>query len=290
MKAIDIIIVNYNSAECTTKAIDSLKKYCNGYHLNIIVVDNNSIESIKDIEHRNPDIKLLVNDQNLGFSKAINQGFKKANSEYVVILNPDTVILAGFFDKLIDYLETHKNIGVIGPRILDGNGAIQGSARRFPTFWTSIFGRKSPLTKLFPNNKFTKNEFICFSVKEDENVEVDWVSGACMIIRRTTFEAVGGFDERFFMYWEDTDLCRRIRNKGWKIIYYTRAKVVHYIGKSSSSRPIRSIFHFHNSCFKLFKKHAVGFQISIIPIAFIALSFRCFFVVLWKIAIRSISH
>lgn len=290
MKSIDIIIVNHNSSKCTIKAIESLKEKINGYIPNIIVVDNASIDTPEIVASKFSDVELLINKENLGFSKAINQALKKTMNDYSVILNPDTVIVNGFIKEVIDYLEKNQDIGIVGPRIFDSDGSIQGSARRFPTFWTSMFGRKSPLTKMFPNNPFTRKEFVCFNEDAREVFEVDWVSGACMVIRRKSLEAVGGFDERFFLYWEDTDICKRVRDAGWKIVYYTRAKVIHYIGRSSSTKPIESIYHFHNSCFKLFQKHARGFQRALVPITLVALSLRCFFIIIWNILVKRSSR
>jgi hypothetical protein len=283
MKSIDIIIVNHNSTNCTIKAIDSLKKKTNGYIPKIIVVDNASTDNPEIVSSKFSDVELLINKENLGFSKAINQALRRTTNDYAIMLNPDTVIVNGFVSEMIAYLEEYQDIGIIGPRILDSDGSIQGSARRFPTFWTSMFGRKSPLTKMFPNNPFTRKEFVCFNNNAKEVIDADWVSGACMIIRRKAFEAVGGFDERFFLYWEDTDICKRIKDAGWRIVYFSKAKVIHLIGRSSSTKPIKSIYHFHSSCFKLFQKHADGFQKALIPISFLALSVRCLFVIIWKI-------
>jgi GT2 family glycosyltransferase len=166
----------------------------------------------------------------------------------------------------------------MAPKIVERDGQIQGSARRFPSLLTSLFGRKSPITRLFPNNPITKKEFPCFTIKGSDPLDVDWVSGACMVARRTAIDQVGGFDEKFFLYWEDADLCRKMRDAGWKVIYYPEAEVYHYTGTSSDTAPLTSIFHFHKSSYLLLRKYATGALKPMMPMALVALGLRCILV------------
>jgi GT2 family glycosyltransferase len=275
----DIIIVNYNCTDYTIRCIDSIKRHTQSCWTSIIVIDNNSNDIPDRIAESFPDIQLIKNSRNIGFGKAINYGLKLSKLKYTILINPDALIPDESLFDVINYLEKHKEIAVAGPKILEWNGNIQGSARRFPTAWTSICGRKSPLTRMSPGNSITRREFICFNGEKHKPQTVDWVSGACMIIRRDAIKQVGGFDSRFFMYWEDADLCKRLKKLGWKIVYYPKAQVYHQTGKSSATRPVRSIYHFHKSCYYYFRKHA-GWPINLItPLAFLGLGLRGLFVV-----------
>lgn len=274
----DIIIINYNSTDYTLRCIDSVKDKLNSFKNRIVVIDNNSVDNPDRILEKYPDINLSINSKNLGFGKAINLALEKTTSEYIILLNPDSLVLDHSFYTILNYLNENTQIAVAGPKILDGDGRLQGSARRFPTIWTSMFGRKSPLTKLFPNNPITKREFICFNGQKSKPQTVDWISGACMVIRRKAIMQVGGFDDGFFMYWEDADLCKRLKDAGWSIIYYPQTQVYHHIGKSSNTRPLRSIFHFHKSCYYYFRKHSKWPTKILTPVALFGLGLRCVFV------------
>ncbi len=283
MVVIDVIIVNYNSTNHALNAIDSINSHTHGISVNIIVVDNASVDRPERIKRRHPGVNLITNKRNLGYSKAINRAMKNSNGDYAVIINPDTVVLNGFFPEVTKYMNHNNEIGVVGPRILNEDGTTQGSARRFPTFFTSLFGRNSLITKLFPNNPFTKKEFLCFYNDENRAMDVDWVSGACMVLKRAAFEKIEGFDENFFLYWEDTDVCKRVKNAGYRVVYYPKAKVTHLVGESSSTRPVESIFHFHHSCFKFFSKHSNGLDKLLTPVAIVGLSARCSLLILLKL-------
>lgn len=285
----DIVIVNFNSSKCTISCLESAYLINPGKNLNILVVDNCSKDSPIEIIEKFPVAKLIQNKKNAGFAKAVNLAFKHTVADFVILLNPDTILFDGFFDSIYDYMIQNDDVAIIGPAIYEVNGDLQGSARKFPSPFTSFFGRKSLITKYFPNNSITKNEFTCFTGTK-RPIEVDWVSGACMIIRRKAFEGIGGFDENIFLYWEDVDLCKRLKEEGWKIVYYPEAKIKHFVGQSSNSRPIASIVHFHYSCYKYFAKHASGFNRVFIPFAFLGLLLRCIFVVLINLIKKNLKN
>lgn len=274
----DIIIVNYNSTEYTFRCINSIYESFKDVRGNIIVVDNASEDNPSRLKSAYSEIDLIINEENLGFSKAVNIALKRAETRWVIILNSDTVVYEGFLDRIIGYLCNKGDVAIVGPKILENDGTVQGSARRFPTVLTSLFGRKSPLTKMFPNNPITRKEFLCFNGNGKKPVEVDWVSGACMIARTKALIEIDGFDERFFLYWEDADLCNRLKSIGWKIVYYPFSEVYHYTGTSSNTVPLFSIFHFHKSCYLYFKKHAKWPLAVLNPIALMGLSIRCLLV------------
>ena len=149
----------------------------------------------------------------------------------------------------------HPEAGVAGPRLLDPDGAIQGSARRDPSAWTALFGRSAPLTRLFPNNRVSQREIPALSVEDGGPIQVDWISGACLVARRTAWEEVGLLDERFFLFWEDADWCRRFRQAGWHVYYVPSASGTHLVGVSRARRRLGSIRDFHVSAYRYYRKH-----------------------------------
>lgn len=275
-----VIIVNYNSTDYAIKCLKSLGRYIE-LKDNVIVVDNCSIDNPERILEHFSKIKLIRQKKNIGFSAAVNRALRSATKcDYIILINPDCKVEDDLIAKSILFMEKNPNVGILGPKILDPDGCIQGSARSFPTPLTALFGRKSPLTKLFPNNRISCRNILTNSSDGNSPMKVDWVSGACMIIRRECLASVGSFDERFFIYWEDTDICKRAKDAGWKVIYYPKIKVTHQIGVSSTTRPVLSICHFHKSCYLLYKKYAKWPKSLLEPLAIIGLGFRCCIVIL----------
>ncbi|MFP4347730.1 MAG: glycosyltransferase family 2 protein, partial [Desulfococcaceae bacterium] len=160
------------------------------------------------------------------------------------------------------------------------DGGIQNSARSFPTPWTTFFGRSSWLSRRFPNNPITRRNLVNKRSDGNSPMEVDWVSGACMVVRRKAIEAVGPMDERFFMYWEDADWCRRMWDHGWRVVYYPKACIYHYGGKSSDQNRYRSAVEFHKSAYRLYSKYATSSLGK--PFALIGLAVHLVFVLLMK--------
>ena len=161
MTLLDIIYVNYNSTNCLIHALEALFKNNQAeYNLHIIVVDNSSDDDPHQLKNLFPEIKLILNRENIGFGAAINQALKYCLSKYIILLNPDSLVTDGFLEASICFMEQNDHIGIMGPMILDEDGSVQGSARTFPTPLTSLFGRNSPITKLFPNNSITKSNIL----------------------------------------------------------------------------------------------------------------------------------
>lgn len=283
MPLLDIIYVNFNSTDCLIESIEMLFKHNQSKHdLHIVVVDNSSKDNPHRLTERFPEIQLIQNRDNIGFGAAINLALPFCQSKYVLLLNPDSFVTDGCVENSIFFMDQNDHIGIMGPMVLETNGGVQGSARAFPTPLTSLFGRNSPLTKMFPNNSITRSNILTWGKDNTTPMEVDWVSGACMVVRKEVMEAVGGFDERFFLYWEDTDLCRRIRDAGWKVVYYPGASVIHSVGKSSSTRPVFANYQFHKSCYLLYKKYAKWPLSLFTPAAGIALMLRFLTAVLFN--------
>ena len=275
MNLIDIIIVNYKSTDYLLRCLRSIYDTIHDLHVKIFVQDNASKDNVDRVKAEFPQVVLSKNSYNIGFAKAINNALKQSNSPYIVLLNPDTyVIMDGFFERILRYMEENPNVGIVGPKILNRDGSVQGSARTFPTPLTGLFGRSSLLTRFFPNNRLTRENILTNRSDGKTPMEVHWVSGACMVVRKRAVDDVGLMDERFFMFWEDADWCKRMWDKGWKVIYFPQASVVHYVGVSRDKALLRSIFEFHKSSYRLFAKYNKSFPCLMKPFAIAGLSLR----------------
>ncbi len=243
-----LVIVNYDSWPYTLRCIDSL--YETGYgDFEVVVVDNGR-EAVQEIPHP---VRLIRNPENVGFGKACNQGIAASGGEYMVLINPDTVVEEDFFQSLERFFGENPRVGVAGPRIVDGEGNLQLSARKELNFISGLLGRTSLLTRLFPKNPLVRRLFPAAEELTGSTM-VDWVSGACMVIRRQTLDEIGPMDKRFFMYFEDVDLCRRAREAGWLVYYLPQVEVLHHTGASTRAKP-RAIWNLHKSAFLYHRKH-----------------------------------
>ncbi len=275
---IDVIIVNYNSTDYLLGCLKSIFENSHGLALQVMVHDNASKDNVDRVNRLFPEVRLTKNEHNLGFAKAINNALEECFSPYVLILNPDTIVMEGFFEAVIDYLNANEDVGIMGPKILDSDGAVQGSARLFPNLLTALFWRKSLLTKIMPDNPITRENILTGRSDGVSPMAVDWVSGACMVVRRKAIADVGPMDAHFFMYWEDADWCRRMWGRGWRVVYFPRSSVIHYVGVSSEKNVFRSVVAFHRSIYRLFKKHAKKPHSFLTPIVYWGLVYRLVFV------------
>ncbi len=278
--SVDTIIVNYNSTNCLLNCLESLYRARGDFRGKIFVQDNASTDNVDRVLQHFPEVILRKNSTNLGFSAAVNQTLKESRAPYVVLLNPDSYVMEGFFEDILNYLVKNPSIGILGPKILDSDGKVQGSARSFPTPLTAFFGRRSLFTRLFPNNPITSSNVLTTRSDGVTPMEVDWVSGACMVVNRKAVETVGYLDEQFFIYWEDADWCRRMWEAGWKVVYFPRACVIHYVGVSSDQLLIRSLYEFHKSVYLLFEKYSRPSSLITKAMIISGLYFRFCFVIL----------
>lgn len=271
--AADVIIVNYRSYPELTRCLESLEPE-RGRLDRIFVVDHEcDLGKAAGVVQRFPWVHLVERSTNEGFATGVNVGARLGTAGSLLILNPDCVVVPGSCERLIDFLHARPDTAAAGPRILNSDGTLQGSARRFPNFTTAIAGRSSWLTRVFPGNQLSRWNLPALDAGI-EPVDVDWVSGACMLVRRDAFERIGGMDERFFLYWEDADLCRRLEQAGWRIAYFPGATVVHAGGRSSIHAEAASLIAFHKSAYALFRKHARGPAALLHPLVYIALQVR----------------
>lgn len=274
---LDVIIVNFNSTDCLLKCLESIFNSLCNLTVNVFVYDNASTDNVERINRMFPTVRVTRNSWNMGFARAVNRALQKSEAEYILLLNPDTIVTEGF-SKIVEYMNENPDVGAVGPRIMNGDGSLQGSARAFPTPLTGLFGRSSFLSRNFPNNRFTLANILTYRSDGLTPMEVDWVSGACIFVRRETVSDIGLMDEKFFMYWEDADWCKRMWGKGWKVVYLPEASVIHYVGVSSDKLVFRSILEFHKSSYKLFDKYIGPSFWFLKPLVIAGLSIRIPFV------------
>ena len=247
-----VVTVNYDSWSHALKCIDSL--YVTGYGDFELVIVDNAQRAVPAIPHP---IRLIRNPENVGFARACNQGIVASDGEYVVFINPDTLVEVDFFERLDRFFGDNPRAGIAGPSIVDDEGNLQLSARKELSFVSGLLGRTSLLTRLFPKSPLVRRLFPA-AEELDSPTAVDWVSGACMIVRRQALEEIGPMDERFFMYFEDADLCRRARTAGWLVCYLPQIEVLHHTGASSRSRlraRLKATWSLHKSAFLYHRKH-----------------------------------
>jgi len=252
---LSIIIVSYNTREFISPCLNSIRKHLDGLPYEIIVVDNHSVDGTSRLIHENfPDVPLIENGKNLGFARAVNEGYKKAGGKYLLILNPDVEILPGSIEKMIHFLEGHPEIGLLLPKLVNPDGSLQFSCRTFYDFLI-LFFRRPPLVKVFPNHRIIRKHLM-MDWDHREPREVDWGLGACMFLRRDALGNQEIFDERFFLYFEDVDLCLRLKKEGWKVVYYPEAVMIHsHLRHSAKGVFSRAKWEHLKSLIKFYFKH-----------------------------------
>jgi GT2 family glycosyltransferase len=202
-----------------------------------------------------PQVRVLANARNAGFTRANNQALAVARARYFFLLNPDTELRPGATRALVEFMDRGENsrVGIVGPQLVYPDGSIQPSRRRFPAFSTALL-ESTKLQQWFPHTRALKSYYV-LDRPEDETGDVDWVVGAGLFARRALYLEIGGMDERFFMYSEELDWCKRAKTAGWRVVFLPGAQVVHYEGKSSEQNPAQRDIHFHTSKVRYFKKH-----------------------------------
>lgn len=252
---LSIIIVNYNSKELLKNCVDSIYAQSMNIPFDVWIVDNNSSDdSLKAVETNYPQVNIIKNKENLGFAYANNQAILKTRADYILLLNPDTVVTDNALEKMVKFMKNNPDVGIAGCRILNEDGSLQLACRRsIPTPKVAFF-RLTGLSKLFPKSK-TMAQYNLTYLDPDETHEVDAVSGSFLMIRKSVIDDIGMLDERFFMYGEELDWCLRAKQNGWKVIYYPRAQITHYKGQCSKSNSRKAAFEFYRSMYLFHKKH-----------------------------------
>ncbi|NNC82934.1 MAG: glycosyltransferase [Flavobacteriales bacterium] len=252
---LSIIIVNYNVEHFLEQCLLSVQKACKGIESEVIVVDNASVDgSVEMVRSRFPEVRLIANPDNKGFSKANNQGIRQSSGDYVLLLNPDTVVEEETFSTCIQFMDQHPEAGGLGVRMLDGKGGfLPESKRGLPTpmvAFYKIFG----LSRLFPRSE-RFNRYHLGHLDEFETHEVEILSGAYMFMRRKALDEVGLLDEDYFMYGEDIDLSYRLIKGGYKNYYTPETRIIHYKGESTKRTSINYVMVFYNAMRIFAKKH-----------------------------------
>jgi GT2 family glycosyltransferase len=252
---LSICIVTYRAKDFLRDCLRSLRENT-AVDYEVIVVDNGSKDGVDQmLQQELPGAKFLANDANLGYTFPMNQALRQAEGRCLLQLNPDTLILPQALDKLVEFLDTHPQAGICGPKVLNRDRSLQKPCRRGePTPWavvTYFLG----LSALFPKSKLF-GEYLMNYMDEDQAHLVAGVSGSCMLIRRAVIDQIGYLDERFFAYQEDADFCFRARQSGWLVYYAPEAQIVHFGGHGGSRvQPYRSIYEWHKSYFFYYRKN-----------------------------------
>ncbi len=252
---LSVIIVNYNVKFFLEQALLSVKKAIQNISAEIIVVDNKSIDgSVEMLQQKFPEVILIANEKNTGFSVANNQGIRIAKGEYILLLNPDTLVEEDTFEKCIEYMDAHEKAGAMGVKMIDGNGNfLPESKRGLPTPSTAFF-KMIGLSSLFPKSKLFGRYHLGF-LDENEIHTVDVLAGAFMLLRRKALDIAGLLDEDFFMYGEDIDLSYRIQKAGFDNIYFPKTRIIHYKGESTKKSSVNYVFVFYNAMIIFARKH-----------------------------------
>jgi len=250
---LSVIIVNYNVKNLLRDCLLSVQKAAHSMDTEIIVVDNASSDgSVKMLKAEFKELKLIANTQNLGFSKANNQGIALAQGQYILLLNPDTIVYENTFEDCLKFSTQTNNCGGIGVQMLDAkNKFLKESKRGFPTPWSSLC-RLSFINKLFPNSALF-NSYYLDHLSKDKNHKVEVLAGAFIWIKKNIIDEVGRYDEAYFMYGEDIDFSYRIQQSGYQNYYLGKVRILHYKGESTDKYSFKYIEHFYGAM-KIFSK------------------------------------
>jgi len=233
---LSIIILNYKSAGLTRQCLKSIREAEPNLEFEIFVVDNASGDGvIPMVNEQFPKVKTLAAPYNMGFAAGNNFGMKKASGRYIMILNPDITVTPGALEKMVQFMDEHERVGLLAPQLLNPDKTVQNSCYRFPNMMIPVY-RRTPLGKT-EAGKAAINQYLMKDSDHNNTSEVDWCLGASIMMRKAAIDAVGMLDERYFMYFEDADWCRRFWSAGWKVVYFPEVKMVHYHVRQSASVP-----------------------------------------------------
>ena len=256
--SLSVIYVNYESLTHLKRSLDSLLPQAEATGSEVIVVDNASRENVLPALGRSyPTVRAMRRSRNGGFAVGANEGARLATGAALLFLNPDTQVEPDALRCLLTALHSEENIGIVGPKLVNPDGTLQLSCRSFPTLWTGLFNRYSLLTRLLPGNRFSRS-YLLSGWQHDTAKDVDWLSGAALLIRRDVFDAAGGWDEGYFFAIEDVDLCQKVHKLGKRVVYEPGAVVEHRIGGSSSRIPLRIIIARHRGMWRYYRRYLRG--------------------------------
>lgn len=293
---LSIINISYNTKDLLIDCISSVYEQTRDIEFEIIMVDNDSRDgSVKEVQTRFPQVKILVNESNKGFAAANNQGLRVMRGEYALLLNPDTIILDNALEKMVNFMEKSDQVGIVCPKILKPDGSLQRAAFPPPSTLQFILSRLDKegllsgrirrfyrrfIDPLLPQ-KLSNGYYDRLSKTSSGAFKAGWVSGSCLMIRRKTLEDIGLLDENLFLFCEDRDWCCRARKRGWEVMLFPQAQIIHLGGQSTKRDLPSSIFLYQRAQFYFVKKH-LG------KLALLLLKFVTFWELLTKILIRGL--
>jgi N-acetylglucosaminyl-diphospho-decaprenol L-rhamnosyltransferase len=275
---LSIVVLSWNVRDLLKRCVASLRS--DRFALEIIVVDNASRDdSVAMVRETYPHVTVIANAENRGFTGGNNQGIAASHGRHVMVLNPDTEVLGDALDRLVIHLDEHPNVGAIGPQLLNPDRSVQSSRRRFPTLAVAYF-ESTWLQGVAPKRILT--HYYMDDIPPDHPHEVDWLNGACTVFRRDVIDRVGVYDaQNFFMYSEELDLCRRVKEAGWKVVYLPKAQVVHYVGQSSDQAVAARHIYFQTSKVHYFRKWHGARQANLLRLSLLSQY-------LWQIGLESV--
>jgi len=248
------VVVTYNSRDHIAECLGSLDRARGALAMETVVVDNASADgTVAAVRAGFPATRVVETGDNLGYARAVNRGVRETGGEFVLVLNPDCVVDGGALAALHAWMRAHPRCAIAAPRILNTDGTVEFSARSFPTHLTFLFNRYSLATRLWPRNPWSRR-YLLSDWDHASDRPVDWVSGACMFVRRAAIDQVGGMDEFYFMFNEDVDWCHAMKQAGWSVDFVAGAQVTHHIGASKRRVSDRVILERHRGMIHYFRK------------------------------------
>lgn len=249
---LSIIIVNWNVRDLLRECLRSIDAGRGGLDVEVIVVDSASADGSADMVRAEfPWVRLIPCAENVGFPRGNNIGLAAARGAHLLLLNPDTVVLDSALPVMTTYLAAHPDVGAVGPMLLNPDGSVQSSRRRFPTLATGFF-ESTWLQGVAPG---VLRRYYALDLPDDATADVGWITGACIMIPRVVYEQIGGLDEGYYMYSEELDWCRRIKAAGWRVVYHPVARVVHHVGKSSEQAVTARHINFQRAKLRYYRKY-----------------------------------
>jgi GT2 family glycosyltransferase len=254
-----IIIVSYNCREALRACLEQIPKWY------VIVVENASTDGTAEmLRVEFPGVRLIENQQNLGFAAACNQGIAASDHPFVLLLNPDTLVTEAALQGLLNVMDTQPDVGACGPRILNSDGSPQASVRKFPTL-RALACDELGLSTAFPRIRWLTG-YRLSSWPLETTADVDQLGGSCLMLRRAALAQTGVMDERFFMYFEEVDLCLRLRKAGWRVLYIYNVTIIHAGGQSSKTDRDNSMRYRYRSLFSFYRKYHPAWQLAVLKL------------------------
>ncbi len=250
---LSVIIVSWNVRELLAACLTSVESGRGGLQLQTIVVDSGSSDGTPEmVREQFPQFTLIARTDNVGFPKGNNLGMAAAKGRHILLLNPDTIVIGNALPTLVTYLDQNPSVGIVAPQLLNPDGSLQSSRRRFPTLATGMV-ESSWLEPYVPQAILTK--YYCLDQADDKTQQVDWATGAALMARSEAAAQVGDMDEAYFMYSEELDWCKRFKIAGWQIVYLPAAQITHYAGKSSEQAVTARHINFNRAKLRYFRKY-----------------------------------